>query len=75
MKRSLLLGCALLPTSLLAADFNVTAPVSEAVLFPSQAHLTRTLSQSLSAGEHQLVVSGLPWFDEHTVCRFSVGFL
>ncbi|WP_300349856.1 DUF4139 domain-containing protein [uncultured Alcanivorax sp.] len=63
MKRSLLLGCALLPTSLLAADFNVTAPVSEAVLFPSQAHLTRTLSQSLSAGEHQLVVSGLPELD------------
>ena len=63
MKPSLLLACALLPTPLFAADFNVTAPVSEAVLFPSQAHLTRTLSQSLSAGEHQLVVSGLPELD------------
>lgn len=63
MKPSLLLACALLPAPLFAADFNVTAPVSEAVLFPSQAHLTRTLSQSLSAGEHQLVVSDLPELD------------
>ncbi|MFT6340675.1 MAG: hypothetical protein ACJAUN_000082 [Alcanivorax sp.] len=63
MKKTLLLACALLPTPLLAADFNVTAPVTEAVLFPSQAHLTRTLSQSLPAGEHQLVISGLPELD------------
>lgn len=63
MKPSLLLACALLPPPLFAADFNVTAPVSEAVLFPSQAHLTRTLSQSLSAGEHQLVIGGLPELD------------
>tara|TARA_Y100001934_G_scaffold279206_1_gene382346 strand:- start:89 stop:1687 length:1599 start_codon:yes stop_codon:yes gene_type:complete len=63
MKRSLLLACALLPAPLFAADFNVTAPVSEAVLFPSQAHLTRTVSQSLPAGEHQLAISGLPELD------------
>ena len=63
MKKTLLLACALLPTPLLAADFNVTAPVTEAVLFPSQAHLTRTLSQSLPVGEHQLVISGLPELD------------
>ena len=63
MKKTLLLACALLPAPLFAADFTVTAPVTDAVLFPAQAHLTRALSQPLSAGEHQLLVSGLPELD------------
>jgi uncharacterized protein (TIGR02231 family) len=63
MKRVLLLTCALIPLSLFAADFAVTAPVNKAVLFPAQAHLTRTFSQALPAGEHQLVVKGLPELD------------
>ena len=63
MKKTLLIACALLPAPLFAADFTVTAPVTDAVLFPSQAHLTRALSQPLSAGEHQLLVSGLPELD------------
>jgi uncharacterized protein (TIGR02231 family) len=63
MKRSLLLACALIPIPLFAADFAVTAPVSKAVLFPAQAHLSRTFSQALPAGEHQLVVKGLPELD------------
>ena len=63
MKRSLLLACALIPIPLFAADFAVTAPVSKAVLFPGQAHLSRTFSQALPAGEHQLVVNGLPELD------------
>ena len=63
MKRSLLLACALIPMPLFAADFAVTAPVNKAVLFPAQAHLSRTFSQVLPAGEHQLVVKGLPELD------------
>ncbi len=63
MKRSLLLACALIPMPLFAADFAVTAPVNKAVLFPAQAHLSRTFSQVLPAGEHQLLVKGLPELD------------
>ena len=53
----------LIPHWVSAATYTHTAPVSEAVLFPSQAHLSRTLSQPLSAGSHTIVVQGLPELD------------
>ncbi|WP_262459806.1 DUF4139 domain-containing protein [Alloalcanivorax balearicus] len=65
MKRLLLpaLVAGLCPPAAFAAVFPVTAPVTEVVLFPSQAELTRTLSQSLPAGQHQLTIADLPELD------------
>ncbi|WP_284455737.1 DUF4139 domain-containing protein [Alloalcanivorax xenomutans] len=65
MKRLLLpaLIAGLCPPAALAAVFPVTAPVTEVLLFPSQAELTRSLSQPLPAGQHQLTIAGLPELD------------
>ncbi|TRW98856.1 mucoidy inhibitor MuiA family protein [Paracoccus sp. M683] len=53
--------CALLPaTAALADRIDMPAPVSSVILYPQGASVTRTLQLSAPAGQHDLVIPGLP---------------
>ncbi|WP_238401092.1 mucoidy inhibitor MuiA family protein [Alloalcanivorax marinus] len=47
----------------LAATYPVSPPVTEVVLFPSQAEVSRSVARDLPAGDHQFVIGDLPELD------------
>lgn len=54
------LPAALLPTATLAETFQLTSQISNVIVYPNGAKVTRTAQFDLPAGSHQLQVLDLP---------------